>query len=95
MSEAHELGDVIHQRHVEVLASGEEGEAMLLAVGTELPFLDLFIIRVRLHTAEQSLRVADDLFESAEVMIGGVKRMFHLSCLVVTPLDIAWFLVIQ
>jgi len=40
-------------------------------------------------------RVVDALFELVEAMIGGVKRIFRVSCLMATPLDIAWFLETQ
>ena len=46
MLQAHELGDVLHQRRVEFLANGKEGEAMLLAVGTEVLFLYFIFRRV-------------------------------------------------
>ena len=95
MSQTHELSEFFHRRRVEILAHRQELRAMLLAVGAEVPLLDLFIGRVGFHTLGQSSRVADALFEAAEVMIGGIKRMLRVSCLVVSLLDITRFLAIQ
>ena len=39
MLETHELGDVLHERCIEVLARGKNSKAMLLAVGAEVPLL--------------------------------------------------------
>ena len=93
--EPHELGDVLHGRRVQVFACGKESETMLLAVGAEVPLLDLFIGRIGFHTLGQSSRVADALFEAAEVMIGGVKRALGVSLLVIPPLDVTRFLAVQ
>ena len=95
MLQAHEFRDVLHGVSIKVLASGNECKAMLFAIGTEVPFLHLFFRRVRFHALGQSTRVADALFEAAEVMIRGIKRMLRVSCLVVTPLDVARFLAVQ
>jgi len=89
MLEAHAFSDILHQCCVEVLVGGK---AMLLIVGMEVSLLDLVIRGVWLHAAGQSLCVADALFELAEMMIGVFKRMLRVSCIMVTPLEIAGFL---
>ena len=93
MLEPHKLSDVFSEHHVGVLTSGEEGESVLLAICTEVPFFDLFF--VRLHAAGQSSRVADALLESAEVTIHRIKGVLHVPCLVMDPLDVAPFLAVQ
>ena len=92
--EPHELGDVLHGRRVQVFACGKESETMLLAVGAEVPLLDLVVRRIGFHALGQSSRVADALFEAAEVMIGGIKGALGVSLLVIPPLDITRFLAI-
>ena len=68
---------------------------MILAVDAELPHLDFIIRRVRFHSFWHSSHVADALFEAAEVMIGGIKRMLRVSRFVISLLDIARFLAVQ
>ena len=95
MLETHELGDVLHGRCSKVLAPGKESKVMLLAVGAEVPLFHFIFRRTWLHVSRQSSRVADALFEVAEVMVGGIKRMLCVSRFVISPLDIARFLAVQ
>ena len=95
MLQTHEFRYVLHGGCIKILACDKESKAMLLAIGTEVPLLHFIVRWIRFHAFWQSTRVADALFETAEVMIRGIKRMLRVACLVVSPLDVARFLAVQ
>ena len=69
MLQAHELSDVFHGGRVQVLASGQEIKTMLLAVGTEVPFLDFFFRRIWLNALGESSCVTYTFLETAKVVV--------------------------
>ena len=95
MLETHELGDILHRRCIEVFARGKEGKVAILAVGAEVPLFHFIFRRIWLDASRQSSRVTDALFELAEVMIGGIKRMLRVYRFVICLSDIARFLAVQ
>jgi len=69
MLQANELSDVFHGCDVQVLASGQESKPMILAVGTEVPFLDFFFRRIWLNALGESSCMTYTFLEMAKVVV--------------------------